>query len=457
MTDRDASSCLGTSTGQTRVVSNRRDFLRAAGLGAVGLALAARPALAEAAPSQAYLDRMAAADACKAKGDFAGMAAAIREALKVGEGNEYAWRSLAWSLGRAGEFRESLTIARENLRRHGVCAWTLAQLGDSALCMHDAKLSHWALSRALRLRPQPTGGAAGALRDLHRRRLGMFAAKRISVTWTIEVSKTWLKTADNVVWLRLPQLRHPRQDIRFELLAGATGGRLVRSEDVDYLRVRYNPEQAIVIRTEALVRPDTYPIEVLERTKVAPIPPEIAREFLGKSTDCPIDPTGPRCQKLIAELKGPTAYATIDNIMRWMRDNFTYKENPTQDSEGLLADHFGVCHHYSVVITALARAAGIPARIVGGEVFGWSSEYDRSVVGGGSHGWVEVYLNPLGWVELDGLGYGSFGATQRDLGVYLRFHTVGHVGDPMLPDEFSLQGSPQIEARLLEVIPDRKL
>ncbi len=449
MTDRTASESLLAPTAPDAPAPSRRGFLRLAACGAAGL-LASRVPAAQAEPA-AYTRLMAEADACKKTGDMAGMAAAIRKALAEWEGTEYAWRSLAWSLKRAGEFEESLQVARANIGRHGETPWTLAQLGDSALGVHDAELTTRVLRSAGRIGIRRDNPALPALRDVHLGWLGMFGVKRISVTWTAETDG--LDHPGNLLWVRLPQMRHPRQDVRYEVLSGVAEPTRVQSREVDYLRVRYTKGAPVVIRTDCVVRPGTYPLATLRKTVKGHVPAAVAHEYLGKSDDCPIDPFGPQCKSLIAELRGATHYETIDHIMRWMRDNFRYIDNRTQDSEGLLIQHFGVCHHYSVVIVALCRAAGIPARIVGGEVFGWNGPNDETVACGGSHGWVEVYLHPLGWVELDGLGYGSFGATQRDLGVYLRFHNVGHLGNPILPYEWSMQGFTKIEGRLLGVTP----
>ncbi len=437
-------------------IHDRRRFLRLASAGAASALIGLRPAAAD-APPQTYLDLMEKAQACKVAGDFPGMASATRAALETWRGDEPAWRGLAWALGRAGEYCESLEAARENVRRNGESPWSLAQLADSALLVHDHDLVYGALARAKRRYPHARGEVVSALRDARKRWLGMFGAKRISVTWTVDPQRWWISPPDDHVWIRLPQLRHPRQDVVWEVVSGGMEPTLQQSRDVDYLRLRFRPEEPIVLRTDLLVRHGTVPLETLKRTSLKGIPPRVKWEFLGESADVAILPNGPVCQELIAKLRGDTPYETIDHIMRWFRDNFTYKDNPTQDSEGLLREHFGVCHHYSVAICALARAAGIPARIVGGEVFGWTNEKDDSVAGGGSHGWVEVYLSPLGWVELDGLGYDTFGAIHRDIGTYVRFHTAGRPVNPLWPHEYSLQGSHVIEGKLVEVIPSRAL
>ena len=55
------------------------------------------------------------------------MAAAIRNALKHGPGDEYAWRGLSWALHHAGQWQDSLGLAHENVLRNSVSGWSLQQ------------------------------------------------------------------------------------------------------------------------------------------------------------------------------------------------------------------------------------------------------------------------------------------------------------------------------------------
>ena len=49
-----------------------------------------------------------------------------------------------------------------------------------------------------------------------------------------------------------------------------------------------------------------------------------------------------------------------------------------------------------MLLAALCRAAGIPARVVWGCVY--TPEYDGSF---GHHGWNEVYVGEAGWIPID--------------------------------------------------------
>lgn len=61
---------------------------------------------------EAHREAMQKAEKAKRAGDFAAMAAALRIVLQHGPGDEYAWRGLAWTLDRAGQWQESLAVAR---------------------------------------------------------------------------------------------------------------------------------------------------------------------------------------------------------------------------------------------------------------------------------------------------------------------------------------------------------
>src|SRR6185369_10325288 len=81
------------------------------------------------------------AQQAKLKGDFAVMESGLKEALRFGSGDEYAWRSLAWAQARQGKWRESLANANENIRRNGQCGWSIRQLFDSAMVAGEMDLA----------------------------------------------------------------------------------------------------------------------------------------------------------------------------------------------------------------------------------------------------------------------------------------------------------------------------
>ncbi|MFZ5571473.1 MAG: transglutaminase TgpA family protein [Thermodesulfobacteriota bacterium] len=63
----------------------------------------------------------------------------------------------------------------------------------------------------------------------------------------------------------------------------------------------------------------------------------------------------------------------------------------------------GYCEHYACAFAFLMRAAGIPARIVGGYLGGEPNPYGRllTIRQSDAHAWTEVWLKGRGWVRID--------------------------------------------------------
>jgi transglutaminase-like putative cysteine protease len=90
-------------------------------------------------------------------------------------------------------------------------------------------------------------------------------------------------------------------------------------------------------------------------------------------------------------------------LERWVHENVTEKNLETAFATAIevLQSREGDCTEHAVLLAALARAAGIPARVVAGLVYS-----QRAFVG---HMWTEVYVGE--WVPLDAtLGKGAVGA-----------------------------------------------
>jgi hypothetical protein len=97
---------------------------------------------------------------------------------------------------------------------------------------------------------------------------------------------------------------------------------------------------------------------------------------------------------------GNTRYDLAKAIGRKVRELITYDENMLEnDTVGLLttteiiAAKKGVCQHFANLFVALARARGLPARIMGG--YGVDSE---EVFG---HAWVEIKINNNEWYPIE--------------------------------------------------------
>jgi len=96
-----------------------------------------------------------------------------------------------------------------------------------------------------------------------------------------------------------------------------------------------------------------------------------------------------------------------EKLYDFVCDNLTYdKERVGREEYGyfyasdILRQEKGVCTDYSILYTALCRAAGIPARFVQGvPVLGILMEGDGQLPYG--HAWVEIKLPGYGWVPID--------------------------------------------------------
>jgi transglutaminase-like putative cysteine protease len=98
-----------------------------------------------------------------------------------------------------------------------------------------------------------------------------------------------------------------------------------------------------------------------------------------------------KIQTLAAELRRPTERETARNIYDWVAKNLVYA--------GFLANDYGAayalqhgrgdCTEYACLVTALARACGLPARMVGGYVVA----QDATPRAEEYHNWAEIYLD----------------------------------------------------------------
>jgi len=124
-------------------------------------------------------------------------------------------------------------------------------------------------------------------------------------------------------------------------------------------------------------------------------------------------PTGrnPQTLALAAKWKAqdPRPEKLIERTLGFFRDqSFVYTlQPPLLGPEGmddfLFRTRSGFCEHYASAFVVLMRAAGIPARIVGGYQGGEINPVDGyyTVRQSDAHAWSEVWLQEKGWVRVD--------------------------------------------------------
>lgn len=118
-------------------------------------------------------------------------------------------------------------------------------------------------------------------------------------------------------------------------------------------------------------------------------------------------------------------------IIKFVVDHLTYDPGAASRNKGALAGFqsgSGVCQEYAGLFVAMARANGIPARMV----YGWARNTGLSGALNGSnrHVWAEYYDAEKGWVAVDP----TFAEVQEDL---LAFDTQAHIAQNWENTSFS--------------------
>jgi len=117
----------------------------------------------------------------------------------------------------------------------------------------------------------------------------------------------------------------------------------------------------------------------------------------------------PRVRRLARELRGPDAETTVARILgHFAAEGFEYTLEPGRlDGEAISSFLFdrrqGFCEHYAGAMATLARAAGMPARVVLGFAGGtWNPVGQHvSVRRSAAHAWCEIWMEDRGWVRVD--------------------------------------------------------
>jgi hypothetical protein len=103
----------------------------------------------------------------------------------------------------------------------------------------------------------------------------------------------------------------------------------------------------------------------------------------------------PNIQATVKELRGTddNAYRVADRIRRWVHSNMKadYTIGVPRSCAEILNKRRGVCRDYATLYAGLARAAGIPTRVVGGIVFADGKFF--------YHAWAESWVGE--WVAFD--------------------------------------------------------
>ncbi|WP_432720055.1 DUF3488 and transglutaminase-like domain-containing protein [Jeongeupia wiesaeckerbachi] len=122
------------------------------------------------------------------------------------------------------------------------------------------------------------------------------------------------------------------------------------------------------------------------------------------------DNGNPQARALAQHWRAQPPARRVETGLQWLRaGHFSYSLNPPllpgpDPVDGLLFDtREGFCEHYAGAFVFLMRAAGVPARVVGGYLGG-----ERNAGGdywlirqADAHAWTEVWLDGRGWQRID--------------------------------------------------------
>lgn len=106
----------------------------------------------------------------------------------------------------------------------------------------------------------------------------------------------------------------------------------------------------------------------------------------------------PRMQSVASLQAASDTIATAQNAFRWVKSNLQYSGYIPDDRGALyaLTHKKGDCTEYSYLYTALARANGVPSRVVGGYVYA----EDAVLKPEDFHNWSEIYTDGV-WDIVD--------------------------------------------------------
>jgi len=124
-----------------------------------------------------------------------------------------------------------------------------------------------------------------------------------------------------------------------------------------------------------------------------------------------VESNDPRFQTLAKEVVGDAATTEekVDRIFQYVRSHMRYDLNSPARNKGALAgwqQGTGVCTEFAGLFAALARASGVPTRLVNGRVELWAlstgaqppQQRQGDTV---RHQWAEFYHPQLGWYPID--------------------------------------------------------
>jgi transglutaminase-like putative cysteine protease len=216
-----------------------------------------------------------------------------------------------------------------------------------------------------------------------------------------------------------------------------------------------NSDARVTIEFQAHVRSGISAMESAVPFPLRPVGPE--EGYYLKATGM-VQSDNPEIAALSKKLtsSAKTEYEAVSAILTYVGDNVKYNYNPPDfDALYTLKTGSGNCQNFARVSMSLLRAAGIPARIVGGislkepwKIPVGHNNYLVESMGQGGHAWMEIYFPDLGWLSYDPQQSKQFTSTRhikQSHGLDSTDINDSWSGSPYLPEY-----SESIDAKFLE-------
>lgn len=163
----------------------------------------------------------------------------------------------------------------------------------------------------------------------------------------------------------------------------------------------------VVTTTFDLTR--TEAVHAADPDQTRPLTPDERREltaYLEENANVQMTPqVEATAAEVVGDERNPVRQArllydwVLDHVTYWVKDPSRMKASAVGSSEYCMDQRCGNCTDFHSLYTALARAAGLPTRMVYGSFFkGPLDGQDRDQ---SYHCWVEFFAPELGWIPLD--------------------------------------------------------
>lgn len=173
---------------------------------------------------------------------------------------------------------------------------------------------------------------------------------------------------------------------------------------------------------------------------------------------------GESTKAFLKEFMRENNITTLDDVVNYMTTQMTYNllYDTSIDGEddvvkALLSNEKykkqGVCYHFATAATLMLRTLGIPARMTSGYMVECAANTETEILKQNAHGWVEVYIENLGWITVEVTPERDLSAELETLKEILKDHEITLIA----PDEFKLyDGEPLIAPQSCEFDDETK-